>query len=258
MRLTGVCAFVALVAAGPVSLEGWAGRGPEKSSPVVVKGGRLTFDPKTCGEGEGSIAWGLGSAGVRVLGREGDVCVFDYRWEVEGAGNYQAHRVRVPVNSGPVVIDHGVKNGGKEHFWSAIYTSFTAEQAGPARRYFRGWFEVPLGKEFVKFQEWRPGDTARPALRGDKVTLRALVYLDDKFTNLAGTKWRRQSVVTRLGEGKEWGWAQAVAEGMTPYEVRRALVPVKIAGPARDWLPGYQDDGSTAYVELQLIAVERK
>jgi hypothetical protein len=257
MRLIGVWAFVALVAAGPVGLEGRAGEAPEKSSPVVVKGGRLTFDPKTCTEGEGGIAWSLGSARVRVLGREGDLCVFDYRWEVEGAGNYQVHRVRVPVNSGPVVIDAAVREGGKEHFWSVVYTSFTAEQARLVRKYFKGWSEVPVGKEFVKFQEWLPGDEAKPALRGDKVTLRALVYLDDKFTNLAGAKWRRQSVVTLLGGGKEWEWAQAVAEGMTPYEVRRVQVPVNIAGPARDWLPGYKD-GSTAYLEVQLIAVERK
>jgi hypothetical protein len=257
MRLTGVCAFVTLVAAAPVGLEGRAGEGPNKSSSVVVKGGRLTFDPKTCTEGEGSIAWGLGSAGVRVLGREGRLCVFDYRWEVEGAGNYQIHRVRVPINSAPVVIDSGVTNGGKEHFWSGIYTSFTAKQATLARRMQFGWFEAPVGKEVVKFHEWRPGDEARPALRGDKVTLRALVYLDDKFTNLAGAKWRRQSIVTRLGDDTEWGWAQVVAEGMKPYEVRRVQVPVKIAGPAREWLPGYKD-GSAAYVELQLIVVERK
>jgi len=257
MRLIGVWAFVALVAAGPVGLEGRAGEAPEKSSPVVVKGGRLTFDPKTCTEGEGGIAWSLGSARVRVLGREGDLCVFDYRWEVEGAGNYQVHRVRVPVNSGPVVIDAAVREGGKEHFWSVVYTSFTAEQARLVRKYFKGWSEVPVGKEFVKFQEWLPGDEAKPALRGDKVTLRALVYLDDKFTNLAGAKWRRQSVVTLLGGGKEWEWAQAVAEGMTPYEVRRVQIPVTSAGPARDWLPGYKD-GSTAYLEVQLIAVERK
>ena len=257
MRLIGVWAFVALVAAGPVGLEGRAGEAPEKSSPVVVKGGRLTFDPKTCTEGEGGIAWSLGSARVRVLGREGDLCVFDYRWEVEGAGNYQVHRVRVPVNSGPVVIEPGAREGGKEHFWSVVYTSFTAEQARLVRKYFKGWSEVPVGKEFVRFQEWLPGDEANPALRGDKVTLRALVYLDDKFTNLAGAKWRRQSVVTLLGGGKEWEWAQAVAEGMTPYEVRRVQIPVTSAGPARDWLPGYKD-GSTAYLEVQLIAVERK
>jgi hypothetical protein len=257
MRLAGVCAFVALVAVASVGLGGRAGEGPEPSSPVVVKGGRLTFDPKTCTEGEGGIAWALGSARVRILGREGDLCVFDYRWEVEGAGNYQVHRVRVPVNSGPVVIEPGAREGGKEHFWSVVYTSFTAQQAGPALNYFQGWYEVPVGNEFVKFQEWRPGDEARPALRGDKVTLRVLVYLDDKFTNLAGAKWRRQSVVTRIGEGGEWQWAQAVAEGMTPYEVRRVRVPVKIAGPARDWLPGHVD-GSTAYLEVQLIAVERK
>jgi hypothetical protein len=257
MRLTSVCVFVALVAVAPVGLDGRAGAGPEKSSAVVVKGGRLTFEPKTCTEGGGSIAWGLGSASVRVLGREGDLCVFDYRWEIEGAGNYQVHRVRVPVNSGPVVIDSGAKEGGKKHFWSGIYTSFTAEQAPLARRMSFGWFEAPVGKGFVKYHEWLPGDEAKPALRGDKITLRALVYLDDKFTNLAGAKWRRQSVVTRLGDGKDWAWAEAVAEGMTPYEVRRVQVPVNIAGSARDWLPGYKA-GSTAYVELQLIAVERK
>lgn len=257
MRLTCVCFLVVFVAAAPAGSEERGAERPKKSSPVAVEGRRLTFDPKTCLEGEGGFAWGLGSVHVHVLGREDDNCVFDYRWEVEGAGNYQVYRVRVPVRSGPVVIEAEDRKGGKEYLWSGVYTSFTAEQAEFVGRMLFGWFEVPVGKEFAKYQEFRAGDKARPVGRGDKVTLRCLVFLDDKFTNLAGAKWRKQSITTRLGEGGEWRWAQSVAEGMTPYEIRRVQVPAEVAGPARTWLPGYED-GSTVYAEMQLIAVERK
>jgi hypothetical protein len=257
MRLTCVCVLAALVAAAPVGSDERGGGRSEKSSPVVVEGRRLTFDPKTCTEGEGGFAWGLGSVHVRVLGREDDHCVFDYRWEIEGAGNYQVYRVRVPVASGPVVIAAEGRKGEKEHTWSGVYTSFTARQAELLRRMRFGWFEVPLGEEFAKYHEFRAGDEARPVRRGDKVTLRVLVFLDDKFTNVAGAKWRRHSVTTRIGEGGPWRWAQAVAEGMTPYEIRRVLIPARVAGPARTWLPGYED-GATVCAEVQLIGVERK
>src|SRR6476619_4087848 len=76
-----------------------------KSTAVVVEGTRLTFDPRTCTEGGGGFAWGLGSLSVKIVGRKDKDCVFDYRWEVEGAGNYQVERVSVPIDSVSVSFD---------------------------------------------------------------------------------------------------------------------------------------------------------
>jgi len=227
------------------------------STGVVVTKTKLSFDPKTCTEGKGGFGWALGSVSVTILGQQDGKCIFDYQWEVEGAGNYQVYRVRVPVGSGPVVIEAEDRQVDQEHHWSSVYTSFTAEQAELVRRMQFAWFEVPVGKEFARYQEFRAGDEAPPVGRGDTVTLRVLVFLDEKFTELAGVKLQRQSVTTRVGDGGPWQWAQSVAEGMRPYEVRRVQVPAKVAGPARDWLPG-NVDGSTVCAEVQVIAVERK
>src|SRR5689334_22217673 len=83
------------------------GKSAEQSGlSIPVDKAHLTFDPRTCPEGaRGGFAWGLGSVYVKVVERRGAFCVFDYKWEVEGAGNFQVHRVTVPQDGGPVVID---------------------------------------------------------------------------------------------------------------------------------------------------------
>lgn len=224
------------------------------STGIVVDGTRLSFEPKTCTTGQTGFAWGLGSVQVKVLGHEDGKCVFDYIWEVEGAGNYRVDRVRVPVNAGPVVIEAGDSKGGPNH-WSFVYTSFTKEQATLVRLSNFGWSEVPVGKEFASYQEFREGDDSPPIKRGDQVTFRFIVFLDEKFINRAGAQWRIQRVTMRVGEGVQW--LDAVAGEMKPHEIRRIRVPVKIAGPAGKWLPGYETS-PTIYAEMQLIGVERK
>jgi hypothetical protein len=251
---------LAIVFAAALGLPRGAGdEAPKKSSPVTVEGKRLTFDPKTCTEGKGGFAWGLGSLTVTVLGHEDGKCVFDYQWEVEGAGNHVVHRVKVPTDSGPVVIEAEGRKGPDENHWSRVFTSFTRKQAKLVRQRKFGWDEVPVGESggFAAYRSFRPGDESEPIHRGDKVILRFLVFLDGDFATLAGKDWRMRSVTVKVGEGKDWEWVQAVAVGMTPYEVRQVRVPVKLAGAAKTWLPGFKDD-STLFAEMQVVAVDRK
>ncbi len=228
---------------------------------VLVEGSRLSFDPKTCREWEAGFGWGLGSVRVKVLGREKGVCSFDYKWEVEGAGNYTVHRVRVPVDSGPVVIEAAKPDGEGEHHWSYVYTSFTAGQAQLLRHMSFGWFERPVGDGFASYYRFRTGDKAPPIAPGDKITLRFLVFSDQEFDKPAASsgwqsEWSR-TVTTQIGKGGSWLWVQAVAEEMTPYEIRRVRVPMELAGPAKDWGPGVEE-AATLYAEMQLVEVERE
>jgi hypothetical protein len=70
------------------------------------------------------------------------------------------------------------------------------------------------------------------------------------------SEWSKK-VTTRIGEGGNWLWAQAVAEEMTPYEIRHVRVPVELAGPAKGWGRGFEE-GATLYAEMQLVDVERE
>jgi hypothetical protein len=152
--------------------------GGDPASEIVVEGTKLSFDPKTCKMGESGFGWGQGSVHVKVLGRHEGIRSFDYRWEVEGAGNYTVHRIQVPVDFGPVVIEATGPDGEQRHHWSYIYTSFTAEQAELVRNFSFGWFERPVGKGFAAYYRFRAGDKAPPIRRGDKITLRFLIFLD--------------------------------------------------------------------------------
>lgn len=221
----------------------------------------MSFDPKTCEKGEAGFPWGQGSVHVKILGREEGVFSFDYRWEVEGAGNYSVHRIRVPVDSGPVVIEATGPDEESENHWSYIFTSFTAEQAHLVRHMSFGWFKRPVGEGFASYYKFRTGDKAPPIGPGDKITLRFLVFLDGAFnkpTVPSGwqSEWSRK-VVTEIGKGGDWNWVQAVAEEMTPYEIRHVRVPVELAGPAKDWGPGFEEK-ETLYAEMQLIDVVRE
>jgi hypothetical protein len=240
-----------------------ADEAPEKTSSItIVKGKSLAFDPKTCRSGVGPrLDWGLGSVVVTVLGHEKDHCVFDYRWEVENPLGHVVHRVRVPIDSRPVVIEADMNKGTAEHRWSVIYTSFTNQQAKLVRRVHRGWQEdlVDETDQFVIHQFANFGDVDKPLKHGDKVTFRFVIYLefaDGNFRNVAGDKWRTQTVTLTLGKDAGWKWIQAVAEGMQLYEIQRVRVPARIAGDAKNWLPGYKDD-SQILAEMQAIAAEK-
>jgi hypothetical protein len=231
---------------------------PKKSSAVVVKGRQLTFDPKTCTEGKGMFYWGLGSVRVTVLGQKDGNCMFDYQWEVEGAGSYVVHRVKAPIDSGPVVIDADRRREGDKHNWSTVFTSFTDKQATLIRKAGIRWWEdlVEGTNAFVAYQSAR-GGTGKPVAAGQKVSLRFTVFAGDDFKALADGAKQGQMVALTVGTGEDRKWARVASAEMRDGEVRRVKVPAKIAGDAKSWLPGVRDD-ATLFLELALTVVEGK
>jgi hypothetical protein len=96
------------------------------SSSVAVEQTTLTFDPRTCTEGRGMFYWGLGSCSVKVLGRKGVQCVFEYTEEIEMGTTVSL--VEVPVSSGPVTVKiDSVTMGGSTYPWPV--TSFRLDRA---------------------------------------------------------------------------------------------------------------------------------
>src|SRR5262249_37766887 len=154
-------------------------------------------------EGEGGFGWSLGSVHVTVLRHEEGKCVFEYRWEVEGAGNYVVHRVKVPIDSGPVVIEARRERAADKNHWSTVFTSFTKDQAVLVRKGGFGWLEdrVQGTDEFVAHRRSAQGK-GPAAAKGDKATLRFAVYEDAKFERLADRAKQRQTVELTLGAGK--------------------------------------------------------
>lgn len=225
----------------------------KRLSKIDVSKTKLTFDPKTCSEGKGEFGWGLGSVHVTVLGHEDGKCVFDYRWEVEGAGNYQVHRVKVPTDSGLVVIEADRERGTKKNHWSVVFTSFTQEQTLLVRKARFGWFEdlVDGTEEFAAQRRSAQGKGAAPT-KGHKATLRFAVYGDAKFDRLADGAKQRQTVELTLGAGKAWKWVELAAAEMTVGERRQVKLPVKIAEGAKDWLPGLKPE-AMIYLEMELL-----
>lgn len=223
-----------------------------QSSAVRAEGQRLTFDPKTCTAGTGMFYWGLGSVRVTLLGHRSGHCVFDYQWEVEGAGSYVVHRVRVPIGSGPVLIDAERRDGEQKHHWSVVFTSFTEKEATLIRRAGFGWLEdrVEGTGDFVAYRVSRPGDPPTPAVGAKKVTLRFTVYGGRDFKQPAERARQGQVVTLATGKGRDWRWARVASAGMAPGEVRQVRLPVRIAGDAKGWLPGAKDD-ATLFLEME-------
>jgi hypothetical protein len=258
MRLTWIFAFSAVLATAPAGPEGGCAEPRRKSSPVVVEGQRLMFDPKTCTEGRGMFFWALGSVRVTVLGHKDNHCVFDYEWEVEGAGTYQVHRIKVPAGSGPVVIDAEGRKGKEEHHWSHVFTSFTKKQATLIRRAGLVWIEdlVEGTGQFVAYHTTRRREPHKPAAVGEKVALRFTVYAGEDFKQRAQRARQGQVVTLKVGSGEDWKWARAASAEMAPGEVRRVRLPARIAGAAKSWLPGVKDD-ATLFLEMELTPAGR-
>lgn len=229
-------------------------------SPITVQGRRLTFDPKTATPAKAGFGWGLGSLSVTILPRQGNQCRFDYQWEVEGAGNYQVHQVAVPLDSGPVVIDAADRRD-PEHTWSGVYTSFTKDQAKLIREARFGWFVEPLegARESITYRGLRPGSAGRPWKPDDRVQVRCLLFLEFQttFENLAPSHVQPKPFVVPLTGDTPWKWVQHLLQEMTLYEIRQVRLPSKVAGPAKQWLPGYTDrDQREVFIEVQALAVE--
>jgi len=228
------------------------------SSPISVAGQRLTFDPNTCTEGTGMFFWGNGSVRVTVLGHKDGHCVFDYQWEVEGAGNHLVHRLNVPTNSGPVVIDAERRETDGAHQWSIVFTSFTEQQATLIRRASFGWLEdlVEGTGEFVAYRAPQRGSLDQPATTGEKMTLQFTVYADETFKKpLAGAK--PEQVTLTVGQGEDWKWVRVASAGMAPGEIRQVRLPAKIAEDAKGWLSGVED-GKTIFLKMERTAMKQK
>src|SRR5262245_2077278 len=258
MRVSENYGLVALV--GVLLIVGALAGGNEPgkaTTKVVVAGTKLTFDPKTCTEGKGGFGWAQGSVHVTVLGRENGKCVFDYQWEVEGAGNYAVHRVKVPIDSGPVVIEARRESAADKNHWSMVFTSFTRDQAVLVRKAQFGWLEDLVGgtEQFVAHRRSAEGKGAVVA-KGDKVTLRFGVYEDAKFERLANGAKQGPTVVFTLGAGKTWKWIEVAAAEMAVGEKRQLKLPVKVAEGAKEWLPGLPD-GATLHLDMELVSAER-
>lgn len=101
------------------------------SSPVLTEGTRITFDPKSCKTGRGQFFWALGSVAVKVLGQRDGCCVFEYTAEVEMG--WTVYEVRVPVDSGPVVIEVATLVDGTSSY-QGVRTSFPLRKAKVLRR----------------------------------------------------------------------------------------------------------------------------
>lgn len=80
----------------------------------TVTNDAITFDPRTCTEGSGTIWLALGSVKVKVLGQKDGFCVFDYTVEVEGG--YTTYRCRIPVSDPPVWVRKGGATGTTTSF----------------------------------------------------------------------------------------------------------------------------------------------
>lgn len=257
-RLSLLLQFLTAMVATVLGTQALAQNEP-KSSPIIVQGRQLTFDPKTCTEGKGMVSWGNGSARVTVLGHREGHCLFDYEWEVEGGGNYRIHRIRVPVDSCQVVVDAERHDGKGEEYWSVIFTSFTERQAKLVRKSSFGWLEdlVEGTEEFVAYRTARRGNPDNPVADGEKVSLRFILYTGKDFTKQALDAKQGESVRLTLGKGRDWAWARTVAANMDPGEIRQIRLPSSIAGAAKEWLPGAKDD-EALFLEMEMVVAAWK
>lgn len=233
-----------------------APRKESASSKVVVGKTTLTFDPKTCTEGRGLFFWGLGSCAVKVLGREGGRCVFEYTEEVEmGATVYL---VKVPADAGPVTVKiDTVTKGGGTYDWPV--TSFPLDKAKVVRRGGgRGIWSYRVGdtEAFVTVHPSEGRSEMIPAT-GDAVKFRFELFAGSDFkSGLPGAAFRPTAEFV-AGSDDVWPWLRLATEGMAVGDRVRAEVPAEVAEGARGWLPA----GSRAtvlYLEVGLVSTGRR
>lgn len=230
---------------------------PKKSSSIIVEGHRLRFNPKTCTQGQGGFGWGNGSASVTILGHQEGKCIFDYQWEVEGAGSYQVHRVKVPLDQ-EVIIEAEDGKSDEKHHWSVVFTSFTQEQATLIRRAGFRWIEdlVEGTNQFVRYQTHREGQFKKKILEGDHVTLQFAVYSSEEFKKLAMGVRQGEKVSLIIGKRNDWMWIRTAIGDMTLGEIRRVCLPSSIAGEANQWLAGTNEP--SIFLEMELVRLENQ
>jgi hypothetical protein len=225
------------------------------SSKVVVNKEKITFDPKTCTEGHGLFFWGHGSSAVKILGHKDGHCVFEYMAEVEMG--HTIYHVRVPVDSGPVMIEEGTIKMGTTSY-TGIITSFPLDKAKVVRRGgVRGYWEVRVGDTdaFVSFGPAERRSEMEPR-KGDRVKFRFRVYDGPDFKKLLRSAGDDPSVEFVVGAGKSWAWLETAMEDMTVGDARQVDVPIKIAEEAKKWLSD-PNAAKSLYVEIRLVSLDR-
>lgn len=220
---------------------------PQVSTKVAATKESITFDPKTCTTGSAGISTGTQGARLKVLGRRGDQCEFDY--VTDGCGGcFAYYLVHVPVGSGIVRVE--IVNG-------TIKTSFDLEKQAKLLRTTGPQVTVLVGNtgEYVTYQPSQRASEMTPA-QGDRVRYRFRVYTSRAFKEVLTGAAFDTPVEVVVGSEKLWPWLATAAENMTIGERRNVQVPMKIAEGARDWLPKTFTE-STIYLEVALVHLER-
>jgi hypothetical protein len=240
-RLLPLLVVVSFVAASAPAQD----KGGKKSSPITVKGASLTFDPKTCTQGQAGYGWALGSVSVKVLGHRDGHCEFEVTKEIEGG--YMVYLCRVPVDSGPVTIEGGM----------TLKTSFPFEKS----KLIRGgnvllgahWLPLDGTDKLVHFRDTAPGKGGVPDA-GAAVRVRMRFYKDGQFKDLLqGAKQGREIAFT-LGSREAWKWLHLAVTEMKAGGKRQVWMDPKTAEGMQELTPGVGADAWLC-VELELLSV---
>jgi hypothetical protein len=227
-------------------LPGNAGQAGDKSSLIKVEQGKsLSFDPKTCTQGQATVAWGLGSTSVKVLGHKDGFCVFEVKAEVEGG--YTVYLCKVPLDSGPVTIEVGLP----------AKTSFALDKCKIVRggNVLNGWRWLPVenSDHRVHYQDQVAGKGKAPQ-PGDKVRVVVRLFADGQFKELLpGTKPANDMEFT-VGHKDAWPWLQAAVTDLQPGGKRLVWIDGKIADGAKNLVPNFTGD-QRLYLEVELVSV---
>ena len=200
---------------------------------------------KTCVRGRARLPWGLGSIEVNVLGREDDLCVFDYTDEVEGG--YTIYRCRVPVTEKSVSI----RSEG-----AGIATSFSLKDAHVLHRgnlllEIGGdrWHQRGIGDSgFVNHYLDRSTGTGAEARTGSRVKIRYTVYQSRRF-DVPNAKAKVMEF--KLSDDADPGLAEAV-RGMKVGGKRAVLIREEVL-PALSKTVGGIQSGTQVAIVIELL-----
>ncbi len=230
------------------------------SSPVIVSGTQIRFVPATCWEGSGFFYWGLGSVSLRVVGHEGDECVFDYMHEVEGG--YSVLRCRVPLSEPHVVIREARRSDvGDYGTRASIVTSFPLEdceciESGSVWEKLDELTESSYRQRqvydtnFVSYVRGFEQGTEPFAEQGSTIVADFTLYEDRRWESPAGTA----TLSFRLGDHAVGLGLEAAVEGLGAGGVRQLYVREEIAEGVRDLLPEVRPESQLAMrVEVKAV-----
>jgi hypothetical protein len=244
LRSTFASAFLALVGVlGSVSATAQDG---QSSSPIKVeKDKSLSFDPKTCTQGQATVFWALGSTSVKVLGHKDGHCVFELKAEVEGG--YRVYLCKVPVDGGVVTVGAGMPPK----------TSFPLDKCKVIRggNMLNGsqWLPIEGTDQVVHYRDAVAGKGPSPQT-GDKVRIKLSLFADAQYKELLkGTKPSHEVEFT-LGQKNGWKWLQSAVADMQPGGKRHVWIEGKSAEGAKGLVPNF-DAEQRLYIEVEVLSV---